>query len=140
MNLFILFLRTCYIFACFQLVAFVREHIWLKALLMGYSIRLELTLISSLNNLWLVWRFLYRGHFPSFLECVYFGLLYASLIFDMFIVVHKNSPRHTLTHTHTHTQKKERKKLFVKPKTTPMPVHTHTHTQTNRSKLFCSAI
>ena len=30
---------------------------------------------------------LYRGHSPSFLECVYFGLLFQSLIFDMFIVV-----------------------------------------------------
>ena len=29
----------------------------------------------------------YRGCCPSFLECVYFGLLYPSLIFDMFIVV-----------------------------------------------------
>ena len=28
-----------------------------------------------------------RGHSPSFLESVYFGLLYLSLIFDMFIVV-----------------------------------------------------
>ena len=27
---------------------------WHKALLMGYSMRLELTLVSSLNNLWLV--------------------------------------------------------------------------------------
>ena len=30
---------------------------------------------------------LYRGHCSYFLECVYFGLLYPSLIFDMFIVV-----------------------------------------------------
>ena len=30
---------------------------------------------------------LYRGHCSSFLECVYFGLLYPSLIFDMFIVM-----------------------------------------------------
>ena len=30
---------------------------------------------------------LYRGPCSSFLECVYFGLLYLSLIFDMFIVV-----------------------------------------------------
>ena len=36
--LFILFLHTC-----FQLVAFVTEHIWQKALLMGYSMRLETT-------------------------------------------------------------------------------------------------
>ena len=30
---------------------------------------------------------LYRGSCSSFLECVYFALLYPSLIFDMFIVV-----------------------------------------------------
>ena len=45
-NLFILFL-FCYIYVCFQLVAFVREHMWHKAFLMGYSMRLELTLVSS---------------------------------------------------------------------------------------------
>ena len=33
---------------------------------------------------------LYRCRRSSFLECVYFGLLYLSLIFDMFIVVCKN--------------------------------------------------
>ena len=48
-NIFILFLLTCYICLCFQLVAFVREHIWHKALLMGYSMRFELTLVRSLN-------------------------------------------------------------------------------------------
>ena len=31
---------------CFQLVAFVREHVWHKPLSMGYSKRLELTLVS----------------------------------------------------------------------------------------------
>ena len=36
LNLFILFLYTCYICACFQLVAFVREHMRYKALLMGH--------------------------------------------------------------------------------------------------------
>ena len=46
-NLFILFLHTCYICVCFQLFAFVREHIRHKALLMGYSVRLELTLVCS---------------------------------------------------------------------------------------------
>ena len=38
---------------------------------------------------------LYRGHSLSFLECVYFGLLYPSLIFDMFT---------TPMPIHTHTQ------------------------------------
>ena len=30
------------------------EHMWHKAFLMGYSMRLELTLVSSINDLWLV--------------------------------------------------------------------------------------
>ena len=41
-------------YVCFQLAAFVREHMWHKALLMEFSMRLELTLVSSLNDLWLV--------------------------------------------------------------------------------------
>ena len=39
-----------YIGVCFQLVAFVLEHILHKALLMGYSMRLELTRVCSLND------------------------------------------------------------------------------------------
>ena len=52
---FIYFVLTyvSYIYACFQLVAFVREYMWHKAFLMGYSMRLELTLVSSINDLWL---------------------------------------------------------------------------------------
>ena len=50
LNLFILFLHMCYIHVCFQLVAFAREHVWHKAFLMGYSMRLELTLVSSIND------------------------------------------------------------------------------------------
>ena len=49
----------CYIYVCFQLV-FVREHMWHKALLMGYSMRLELILVSSISDLWLV-RLVYIG-------------------------------------------------------------------------------
>ena len=53
---FIYFVLTyvLYIYVCFQFVAFVRDHIWHKAFLMGYSIRLQLTLVSSINDLWLV--------------------------------------------------------------------------------------
>ena len=40
----------CYICVCFQLVAFIREHIWHNALLMGYSMRLALTLVRSLSS------------------------------------------------------------------------------------------
>ena len=43
-----------HIYICFQLVAFVREHMWHKNLLMSNSMRLELTLFSSINYLWLV--------------------------------------------------------------------------------------
>ena len=48
-NSFILFLHTCYICVCF-----VSEHMWHKALLLGYSMRLELILVSSLNHFQLV--------------------------------------------------------------------------------------
>ena len=40
-------------------VAFVREHIWYKALLMGYSMRLELTRVCSLNGFQLVMFFFF---------------------------------------------------------------------------------
>ena len=46
--LLILYLHTFYIL-CFQLVAFVREHVWNKVFYMGYSMRLELTPVSSIN-------------------------------------------------------------------------------------------
>ena len=49
------------------------------------TMRLELTLFSSINDPLVGQTGLYRGHCSSFLECVYFGLLYQSLIFDMFI-------------------------------------------------------
>ena len=42
--------HMCYIYVCFQLVIFTREYMWHKALLMGYSMRLELTLVCSLND------------------------------------------------------------------------------------------
>ena len=48
---------------------------WHKALLMGYLMRLELTLVSSLNDLWWVRQVLFRGYSPFFQECVYFGLM-----------------------------------------------------------------
>ena len=50
---------------------------------MGYSMRLELTRVYSLNDFQLVMG-LYRGHLLFFLKCVYLSLLYPSLIFDMF--------------------------------------------------------
>ena len=50
----------CYIYVCFQLVAFVRKHVWHKAFLMGYSMGLALTLVSSINDPWLV-KLVYKG-------------------------------------------------------------------------------
>ena len=84
--IFWIYLFCSYICACFQLVAFVREPICPKALLMGYSMRLELTRVCSLNDFKLVIG-LYRGHPLFFLECIYFCLLYTSLIFDMFLLL-----------------------------------------------------
>ena len=52
----------CYIYVCFQLVAFVREHVWHKAFLMGYLMRLELTLVSSIND-------------PSLVRLIYIGVV-----------------------------------------------------------------
>ena len=59
-----IYLFCSYICVCFQLEAFVREHIWHKALLIEYSIRLELTRVFSLNGFQLIvfyecWSFLF---------------------------------------------------------------------------------
>ena len=51
---------------------------------MGYSMRLELTCVCSLNDFQLVIG-LYRGFPLFFLERVYLSLLYPFLIFDMFV-------------------------------------------------------
>ena len=59
-----------YIHVCFQFDAFIRKHIWHKALLMEYSMRLDLSSVCSLNDFQLVVG-LYRGHHLFFLECVY---------------------------------------------------------------------
>ena len=86
-HLFLLFLHTCYRYVCFQLVAFVREHMCHKAFLMG--VLNETWTHSCFQYKWLLvgQAGLYKGCCPSFLGGVYFGLLYLSLIFDMFIVV-----------------------------------------------------
>ena len=49
------------------------EHVWYKALLMGYSMKLELTHVCSLNGFQLVMGF-YGAHYSFFL-CVYLSLL-----------------------------------------------------------------
>ena len=55
-----------YIPVCFQLVAFIREHIWHKALLMVYSMRLELTHVA----VWIIfsWLWVYIEIFLFFLR------------------------------------------------------------------------
>ena len=62
-----IYLFRSYIRVYFQFVAFVKEHIWYKALLMGYSMRLELTLVCSLNGFQLVMG-LYGSHSTLFLR------------------------------------------------------------------------
>ena len=71
-------------YVCFQLVTFVREHMWHKAMWMGYSITLELTLV------WMVLRFVwvYIGITPlfSFLrECLLLFVLH--LCFRVFVIL-----------------------------------------------------
>ena len=65
-----IYLFCSYIRVCFQLVAFIREHIWHKVLLMEYSTRHELTPVCSLNDFHLVVG-LYRGNSLFFIECVF---------------------------------------------------------------------
>ena len=79
-----IYLFCSYIRVCFQLVAFVIKHIWHKVLLTGYSMRIEITHVCSLNDCQLVMG-LYRGHSLFILECVYLSLIYPLLIFDMFL-------------------------------------------------------
>ena len=80
-----IYLFCSYIRLCFQLDAFVREHIWHKDLLMGYLMRLELTHVCSLNGFQLVMGF-YETLSSLFL-CVYLSLLYPSFTFDVWYVV-----------------------------------------------------
>ena len=51
---------------------------------MGYSMKLELTCVYSLNDFQLVMG-LDRCHLFFYLECVYLSLLYPSMIFDKFL-------------------------------------------------------
>ena len=76
-----------YIHVCFQLVAFVREHIWHKALLMGYLKRLELNRVCSLNGFQLVMG-LYRGHPLFFRVCLLWSALPLIDIWYIFVVLY----------------------------------------------------
>ena len=53
-----IYLFCSYIHVYFRLVAFVREYIWQKTLLMEYSVRLELTRVYSLNDFQMVMSFI----------------------------------------------------------------------------------
>ena len=69
-KIYFLFLHTCCICVCFQHVAFLREHLWHKAMVMRYSMGLELTFVCSLK----VFSFgvvgLYKGYSPFFRVCL----------------------------------------------------------------------
>ena len=75
-----IFLKTylfrSYICVCFRLVAFAREHIWVKALWMGNSLRLELIRAWRVVS-WLC----------VYIEGVYLSLFTPnwSLVFDVFV-------------------------------------------------------
>ena len=91
MNIFCIFLgfiysSRSYIRFCFQLVAFFRERIWHKALLMGYSVRLELTRVCSLNGFSVCYGFIWKSLLSFFSEYVYLSQLYPSLFFDIWYV------------------------------------------------------
>ena len=49
-----IYLFCSYIFICFQLDSVVRERVWHKVLLKGYSMRLELSHVCKLNGFQLV--------------------------------------------------------------------------------------
>ena len=69
--LFILFLHTCMLSAC----CFRQRTYMAQDLLMGYSMRLELTRVCSLNNFQLVIS-LDKSHSLFFWEYVYLSLLF----------------------------------------------------------------
>ena len=96
---------------------------------------------------------LYRGCCSSFLECVYFGLLYPSLIFDIwythiYIYIHTHiytfilyTHTHTHTHTHTYIYTRTHTHTYIYMKTHTLYIYayiynkhtdSHTHTDTHR--------
>ena len=79
-NLFMVFLHTS-MFLAYH----IRDRTYIaEGLVIGYSMRLELTRVCSLNDFQLVMGS-YRGLPLFFLECLYLRQLYPSLIFDMFL-------------------------------------------------------
>ena len=64
---FSIYLFCSYVRVCFQLDSFVEEHVWHKALLMRYSVRLEFIRICSLSG-YLVFFFVYEVRSSLFLR------------------------------------------------------------------------
>ena len=74
------------IHACFQLVAFVREHMWHKALWMGYLMRFdECSLVECFSGF--VWVYIKVTPSFPFLECVYFVCFYPQWVIDIWYVI-----------------------------------------------------
>ena len=71
------------VLVCFQLDAFVREHVGHNTYLMGYSMRLELTCVCSLNGFYLLFVFFMKAGPSFFLVCVSLSLLFPSFTFDI---------------------------------------------------------
>ena len=86
-NLYMLFLLTGYIYICVSHLLLSSEN--MCGTRPFYGVLNETWTHSCFQYKWLlsVLTSVYRGRCSSFLEFVYFGLLYASLIFDMCIVV-----------------------------------------------------
>ena len=78
--------RFCsYVLVCFQLVASVREDMLHKAMLIGHTLKLELTRVWVWMSVQLVMG-LYRGHSSLFLRDP--SLLYPSFVLDIWYVMH----------------------------------------------------
>ena len=87
-NLSISFLHTCYIYTCmFPACCFHERTCVAQGILNG--VLNETWTHSCFQYKWILsgWTCFYKGFCAFFLECIYFGLLYPSLMFDMFIVV-----------------------------------------------------
>ena len=76
-----IYLFFSYIRVYFHLHAFVKEHVWHKALLMEYSVRIELTRVCSLSCFQLVMGFFMKDPSFFFLEFVSLNLFLPFICF-----------------------------------------------------------
>ena len=67
----------------FQLVSFVKEYVWHKVIFIWYSMRLELTLVSSINDSWLV-KLVYIGVVIP-LSCSVFTLVWFIRLWYLYV-------------------------------------------------------